>query len=133
MTRIGTVDHCLDILLGPGNEGNTSAFGVDAEGFGKDTGYAVSGMAGIGDEHGSVGVFVKFMEQGMDEGGLPRSRRTAEGEAFAGMQQPFDSFFMLIVPIRQKEMPLSIGVGKGVVFPAEEIAHGQFPGNFTKT
>lgn len=73
MAGIGTVNHRFDMLLGPGNEGNTSAFGLDAEGFGEDTGYAVSGMPGIGDKHGAVGVFVEFMDQGMDKGGLARS------------------------------------------------------------
>ena len=73
MAWVGTVDHCFNMLLGPGNEGNTSAFGLDAEGFGEDTGYAVSGMPGIGDKHGAVGIFVEFMDQGMDKGGLARS------------------------------------------------------------
>jgi hypothetical protein len=40
---------------------------------------------------------------------------------------------MFVVPVRQEEASLAIGVGKGVVFPAEEITHGQFVGNIGNT
>jgi hypothetical protein len=33
MARIGAVDHRFDMLLGPGNQRNPPAFGIDAEGF----------------------------------------------------------------------------------------------------